>query len=63
MFGGKTVFPGLFLHAQFETGTVKKKIKKVLRKTHIEGRISLLIDEKIMKRFVENVIDLLDVGI
>ena len=42
----------------------KKKIRKVVRKTCSEGRkISLLKDVTIRKRFEENVITLVDVGV
>ena len=56
--------PGEFQCALVVADIGKKKIKNVVRKACSEKRkISLLKDLKIRKRFEENVIKLVDVGV
>ena len=55
--------PGHFQHALVVADIDMKKIRNVVRKTCTEGRkISLLMDVKIMKRFEDKVIELVDFG-
>ena len=55
--------PEEFQHALVIADIDKWKIHKVVRKTCVErGKIALLIDVKIWKRFAEKVTELVDVG-
>ena len=56
--------PGKFKHSLLVADKHKKKIRNVVRKTCTEKRkISLLKDLKIMERFEENVIEIVDGGV
>ena len=56
------IIPGEF-HHWLVAADIDKKINNVVRKTHIERRISLLKVVKIGKQFQEKVIELADVGV
>ena len=56
------VIPGEFQHALVIADINKRKTRKVVRKTCAErGKISMLKEKKIRKRYEENIIELIHV--